>query len=107
MKKHFNCPACNKFNNKIYFNSVKKDLSFPNFNYLKCNCSTIYVSNKNLNSKKLEKLHQLNWHKNNKFKFSETKDRNKIINNLNGWSIFLLIAGVMSILIYVILNLIQ
>jgi len=33
--------------------------------------------------------------------------RNKIINNLNGWSIFLLIAGVMSILIYVILNLIQ
>tara|TARA_B110000503_G_scaffold142571_1_gene239800 strand:- start:203 stop:1126 length:924 start_codon:yes stop_codon:yes gene_type:complete len=81
MKKHFNCPACNKFNNKIYFKSVKKDLSFPNFNYLKCNCSTIYVSNKNLNSKKLEKLHQLNWHKNNKFKFSEKKDRNKIINN--------------------------
>jgi hypothetical protein len=33
--------------------------------------------------------------------------RNKIINNLNGSSIFLLIAGVMSILIYVILNLIQ
>ena len=33
--------------------------------------------------------------------------RNKIINNLNGWSIFLLIAGVMFILIYVILNLTQ
>ncbi len=81
MTKHFKCPACQRLNTKLYFKSVKKDLSFPNFSYLKCQCSTIYLSKKNFNNKKLEKLHQLNWHKNNQFKFSKNKDKNKIIDN--------------------------
>ena len=79
---HLICPACNTFNSKIYFKSVKKDLSLANFNYIKCsNCYTIYLSKKNFSDLKLERFHKLNWRKKNNFKFVKKPDPKKIINS--------------------------
>ena len=75
------CPSCKKTNDKVYFYSSKKDLSHPGFRYLKCDCLTIYLSEKNLNAKKLEKFHKKNWFKSSNFQFSKVKNKNIYINN--------------------------
>lgn len=56
-KKNYICPVCGNINKKIYFKSIYKDASFPNFTHNKCKfCNSIYIIN-NISDDQLSYLH--------------------------------------------------
>ena len=85
-KKNYICPVCKVKNSKknIFFKSIYKDTSFPDYEHIKCfKCKSLFISNF-LHSKKLEYFHDKYYAKWENFNFNfysslkrNEKDRKK------------------------------